>query len=340
MKLYAGIDLHSNNSVVTVIDEQDRVVAEKRLPNELERIVLMLAAFRDALAGIVVESTFNCYWLVDGLMQAGFQVHLANTAAIQQYEGIKYTDDQHDARWLAHLLRLGILREGYVYPRESRGVRDLMRRRMQLVQSRTTQLLAIQTQLERSTGRGMNAEAIKRAQPHELAGLVHDANVGSALCANLAVVQVLTEQIERLEREILGQVRLAAQFAPLLSIPGIGKILGLAIMLETGEIGRFAKRATSPPTRAACRPSASPTGRRRAKATPSAATPTWPGPSWRRPTLRCATTRASGASTSARLRAPTRSWPSRRWRTSWRARPTGSCAIRCPSMRRAPLPEN
>ena len=318
MKLYAGIDLHSNNSVVTVIDEQDRVVAEKRLPNELERIVLMLAAFRDALAGIVVESTFNCYWLVDGLMQAGFQVHLANTAAIQQYEGIKYTDDQHDARWLAHLLRLGILREGYVYPRESRGVRDLMRRRMQLVQSRTTQLLAIQTQLERSTGRGMNAEAIKRAQPHELAGLVHDANVGSALCANLAVVQVLTEQIERLEREILG----------------------LAIMLETGEIGRFAKRATSPPTRAACRPSASPTGRRRAKATPSAATPTWPGPSWRRPTLRCATTRASGASTSARLRAPTRSWPSRRWRTSWRARPTGSCAIRCPSMRRAPLPEN
>jgi transposase len=241
MKLYAAIDLHSNNSVVTVIDEQDRVVAEKRLPNELERIVLMLAAFRDALVGIVVESTFNWYWLVDGLMQAGFRVHLANTAAIQQYEGIKYTDDQHDARWLAHLLRLGILREGYVYPRESRGVRDLMRRRMQLVQSRTTQLLAIQTQLERSTGRGMNAEAIKRVLPAELAARVSDANVGSAMRANLAVLQVLTEQIERLEREILDQVRLAAQFAPLLSIPGIGKILGLAIMLETGEIGRFAK---------------------------------------------------------------------------------------------------
>jgi transposase len=129
-------------------------VAEKRLPNELERIVLMLAAFRDALVGIVVESTFNWYWLVDGLMQAGFRVHLANTAAIQQYEGIKYTDDHHDARWLAHLLRLGILREGYIYPKDSRGVRDLMRRRMQLVDSRTSQLLAIQTQLERSSGAG------------------------------------------------------------------------------------------------------------------------------------------------------------------------------------------
>ena len=36
---YNGIDLHSNNSVVTVTDEDDRVVAERRLPNELGRIV-------------------------------------------------------------------------------------------------------------------------------------------------------------------------------------------------------------------------------------------------------------------------------------------------------------
>jgi hypothetical protein len=36
---YSGIDLHSNNSVVTVIDETDRIVAEKRLPNDLGRIV-------------------------------------------------------------------------------------------------------------------------------------------------------------------------------------------------------------------------------------------------------------------------------------------------------------
>ena len=83
MKLYAGIDLHSNNSVVSVIDEQDRVLFEKRLPNELERIIVALMAFKEALVGVVVESTFNWYWLVDGLMQAGFQVHLANTAAIQ-----------------------------------------------------------------------------------------------------------------------------------------------------------------------------------------------------------------------------------------------------------------
>jgi transposase len=85
------------------------------------------------MEGIVVESTCNWYWLVDGLMEQGHRVHLANTAAIQQYDGLKYTDDDSDARWLAHLLRLGVLPpEGYIYPKQERAVRDLLRKRSQL----------------------------------------------------------------------------------------------------------------------------------------------------------------------------------------------------------------
>src|SRR3954467_10202345 len=153
MKLYAGIDLHSNNSMIVIIDEQDRVVLQDRFSNALQQILLALASFKQRLLGVVVESTYNWYWLVDGLMQAGYTVHLAHPAAIAQYEGLKYSADEHDARWLAHLLRLGILREGYIYPREARAVRDLMRRRMQLVQTRTTQLICMQTQFTRSTAK-------------------------------------------------------------------------------------------------------------------------------------------------------------------------------------------
>lgn len=108
MKLYGAIDLHSTNSVLVLIDEQDRVVYQKRLPNDLGLIVMELSTYRAEIEGIVVESTYNWYWLVDGLMEQGYQVHLANPAAIQQYEGLKYTDDHSDARWLAHLLRLGL----------------------------------------------------------------------------------------------------------------------------------------------------------------------------------------------------------------------------------------
>jgi transposase len=239
MKLYAGIDLHSNNSVIAVIDEQDRVVFQKRLPNELERILLALASFKQWLMGVVVESTYNWYWLVDGLMQAGYVVHLANPAAIVQYQGLKYSGDEHDARWLAHLLRLKILREGYIYPREARAVRDLMRRRMQLVQTRSAQLACMHTQFTRSTASSPSSDALKRMLPEELETLLEEPNVASGVRANLEVVGTLNREIAL--REVIEQVRLAAQFAPLLSIPGIGRILALAIMLETGAIERFAK---------------------------------------------------------------------------------------------------
>lgn len=241
MKLYAGIDLHSNNSVVAIIDEQDRVVFQKRLANDIERILLALASFQQWLVGVVVESTYNWYWLVDGLAQAGYTVHLANPAAIVQYEGLKYSADEHDARWLAHLLRLGILREGYIYPREARAVRDLMRRRMQLVQTRSAQLICMHTQFMRSSAKSPSSEVLKRMLPEEVAGLLEEPNVASGIRANLAVVHTLNREIARLEREVLEQVKLAAQFEPLLSVPGIGRILGLAIMLETGALERFAK---------------------------------------------------------------------------------------------------
>ena len=109
MALYCGIDLHSNNHLLTVIDEQDRRRYEKRLRNDVAVTIAALEPYRGELVGVAVESTFNWYWLVDGLMEARFRVQLVNTAAVQQYSGLKHTDDQHDAFWLAHLMRLGIL---------------------------------------------------------------------------------------------------------------------------------------------------------------------------------------------------------------------------------------
>ena len=90
---YCGIDLHSNNSVVLVSDEEDRIVLQKRLPNELGQIQAALEPHREELMGVVVESTFNWYWLVDGLMDAGYRVHLAHPSAIKKYEGLKYSGD-------------------------------------------------------------------------------------------------------------------------------------------------------------------------------------------------------------------------------------------------------
>ena len=120
MKLYAGIDLHSSNNYIGIINEEDQRLYQKRLPNQLEYILPALEPFKKELEGVVVESTYNWYWLVDGLQDRGYKVHLANPSAIKQYEGMKHTDDKWDSFWLAHMKRLNILPEGYIYPREER----------------------------------------------------------------------------------------------------------------------------------------------------------------------------------------------------------------------------
>lgn len=240
MKLYGAIDLHSSNNVTVVIDEQDRVVYQKRLPNDLALIRKELSVYQSEVQGIVVESTYNWYWLVDGLMEQGYQVHLANTAAIQQYEGLKYTDDHSDARWLAHLLRLGVLPEGYIYPRADRPVRDLLRKRSQLVRQRTTNLLSIQNLLTRNTGSSLSAKRVKALDVQQVEELLPNGDLALAVKANLSVMLSADEQVELLEQTVTQRVKLRPQFSFLKTVPGIGEILALTIMLETGDIGRFA----------------------------------------------------------------------------------------------------
>jgi transposase len=237
--VYGGIDLHSNNSVVAVIDATGKLLYRRRLANELPRIAAALALFRDRLKGVVVESTFNWYWLVDGLMAAKYPVQLANTAAIQQYSGLKHGDDDSDAVWLAEMLRLGILPTGYIYPRAARGVRDLLRKRAHLVRQRTANILSIQNLMQRSAGAHLKGDTIKTLSAEQLGQLMPQPDVALAMGASLAVVQCLAEQIARLEKTVLGRVKLRPQFVKLKSIPGVGDILALTIMLETGEIGRF-----------------------------------------------------------------------------------------------------
>jgi transposase len=200
-----------------------------------------LAAFGEEIEGLVVESTYNWYWLVDGLMEVGYRVHLANTAAIVQYAGLKYADDDTDARWLAKLLRLGLLPEGYIYPKEERPVRDLLRRRSKLVQQHTGNLQSVQNLLARNLGHSLSANRIKRLSFDEVDGLLPDPDLALAVKGNLAVMRTLQGVISLLEKTVSKRIKLRPAFKPLLTVSGIGQILGLTIMLETGQIERFTK---------------------------------------------------------------------------------------------------
>jgi len=242
MELYSGLDLHSTNTYIGILNADLKHVFKKRVSNNLDLIVETLEPFKDQLKGLVVESTYNWYWLVDGLMDAGYGcVHLANPSAIRQYEGLKHSDDKHDAFFLAHLLILGILPQGYIYPKEDRPVRDLARKRMFLVKHKTAHILSLQSLITRCSGKRVSSNQIRKFTSADLEQLLKEEHLVLSAQANLDSISFLKQQIHRLEKVIKDKIKLSQAFNGLLTVPGIGNILAMTIMLEVGDIGRFAK---------------------------------------------------------------------------------------------------
>ncbi len=241
MKAYAGIDLHSNNSYVGIINQKDKRLYSKRHDNNLSQILKALKKYKKILQGIVVKSTYNWYWLVDGLMDNGYKVHLANPAAIQQYKGLKFKDDKKDAFWLAHLLRLGILPEGYIYPKELRPIRDMLRRRAMFVKQRTTQILSLQSMIARNRGLDFSGSSVSKFKKEFIQEVLECPDKVSIAWRQLQTIRFLSKQILGIESEVESKIKLKPAYQKLLTIPGVGKILAMTIMTEVGDINRFKK---------------------------------------------------------------------------------------------------
>ena len=242
MGLYAAFDLHANNNSLAMVDQNCSRMLYKKLFNDPELILEVLRPHKENIVGIVVESTYNWYWMVDMLMEEGSEVHLANPAEIKKYTGLKHRDDRHDAFWLAELLLLGILPEGYIYPKEERPVRDLLRKRGHLVKLRTSLIISLQNIITRNYGLRLNVNDVKRLRENRISPLL-EGNDDLALAGMVSKesIDFLTHQIRRIERAVKGKAALKEPYRYLLTLPGVGTILALTIMLETGPMSRFAQ---------------------------------------------------------------------------------------------------
>jgi len=237
--LWVGIDLHSNNHVIAIQDSKHERVFRKKLANDIKKTLACFERFKERICAITVESTYNWYWLVDGLMEAGYDVRLAHPAAINQYNGLKHSDDKDDAYFLAHLLCLGLLPEGYIYPKEERPVRDLNRKYRKFIEERTTHILSLKSSFNRSFSEHLSAYQIKKLTDKQVHEMVADKNSLAMTMADVDTIRYLTHTIEKLEGVLLSQVKLKPEFEKLMTLPGIGKALAISISLETGPISRF-----------------------------------------------------------------------------------------------------
>lgn len=238
-KVMAGIDLHSNNLVAGIMDLDGKRLSHRKLDCELKKVLAFLAPYKERLEKVAVESTYNWYWVVDGLQEAGYPVVLANPAKMEQYSGLKHGDDTSDAFFLAELLRLNILPTGHIYPAELRPVRDLLRRRMSLVHQRTALMLSFKSLFTRTTGQEMELKRLKAMSGLGAQSLYeHPAN---QLIARVQQehIEALTKSIIKIEMAVIRSAAELPNYRRLQTLPGVGRILGLTVTMETGDIGRF-----------------------------------------------------------------------------------------------------
>ena len=240
MTLYGGIDLHSNNNVVALTDEADRIVYRKRLANDLETVLATLAPYREEISGIVVESTYNWYWLVDALMEAGYR------SAPGQHRGDRAVQ-RAEVQRRRH--RRGLAGQAAAPRAVARGV--------YLPQGRASgaRSAATSAQPGASTyGQPPGGAEPVLAQPRTLAqrqrGPAVDAGVGRR-AGDRPQPGAGDPEHGAGDARSAGSDRSAgarglaadesdAGLEPLLTVSGIGRILGLTIALETGPIERFA----------------------------------------------------------------------------------------------------
>ncbi|MFC1499036.1 transposase [Verrucomicrobiota bacterium] len=215
MGLHCAIDLHGDNGYYGIMNEAGKRIYEKRLPNKLPVILEALKPFKKDLdAGVVVESTYNWYWLVDGLEENGYMPRLANPAAVVQYDGLKNADDKTDAFFLAELSRLKILPEGYIYPKEHRPVRDLLRRRLLLVRHKTAHILSFQNLIARERGEKISSNSICKLHEEEVKQFFDDSRLVLMGQTNISTIRFLTKQIREIEKVVLKEVKTRVRETP------------------------------------------------------------------------------------------------------------------------------
>ena len=237
-ELYAGADLHGNNVFLSVCADGNAQF-KRRVKTNLTAVNAALDPYWSRIKAMGVESTFNWYWLVDGLREQNRDVRLGNPAKMKQYKGLKHADDASDARWLAELVRLDIFPDSYIYPKDVRSVRDALRRRQLFVRRRTQVLLSLQSLLERYGLNAPGSRAIQQWTEAEIVATGLDPFVQLQLRTLLEAVHCSDRLAKQIETEVLKFVEPNESFDRVQIVPGIGKTLGMCIVLESGEFFRF-----------------------------------------------------------------------------------------------------
>ena len=178
-------------------------------------------------------------WVRDQLATVGWDIRLADARKVKAIAPLACKTDRVDARVLADLVRRDLVPEVWVPPLDDRAIRERLRRRSHLIRLRTS---AINRSFGLLTQWGLRRNLTALRKPGALDELAEHGVPQvwrQSITTLLAVIDDLDRQLAPLERELRPLARADERAKLLMSIPGIGELLGLTIASEIGDIARF-----------------------------------------------------------------------------------------------------
>lgn len=239
-EFYCGIDLHARSMYFCILNQAGETQLHKNLPAEPGSFLAALASFRPSIV-VGVECMFAWYWIADLCHQEGIPFVLGHALYMKAIHGAKAKNDRLDAKKLAVMLRGGTFPQAYVYPREMRATRDLLRRRTKLVRFRAELMAHITNTNSQANLLPLACKVRTLANKSHILERFQDPITRRSMHLDLEIIHFMDRQIENLEKELL---RKAQHHQPrtlnlLRTVHGIGPVLAMTILYEIHDVARF-----------------------------------------------------------------------------------------------------
>ena len=239
-KYYCGIDLHTQTMYAVILDSAGNTVKEANIkanPSDLEKL---LKPYKNEVV-VGVECIFSWYWVSDWCVENGVEFILGHALYMKAIHQGKKKSDKIDAQKIAALIHGDLFPIAYVYPKKLRGTRDLLRRRMSMVQERSQlygHIKIMGHQINQPFGpQSFNHKCNRVGIEDRFTDIFQKINCET----DLKLMAGYDEAINNIENKVIKELKteLPKELNIVKSIPGVGKVLSLIIILEIGDIKRF-----------------------------------------------------------------------------------------------------
>ena len=239
-KFYCGIDLHARSMYVCILDSKGQVKFHKDIKTSPDALMQAIRPYLDGLV-IAVECMFSWYWVADFSEDNNIDFILGHALYMKAIHGGKAKNDKVDSHKIASLIRGGTFPMAFVYPRDMRSTRDLLRRRMHLMRKRAELLCHIH-----NTNTQYNYDRIGKNLRYKsnrklVDGRFADPSVQKNVDLDIQLINFYDEQLSGIEWYIQKHAKINdyQSYMLLNSVPGIGKIISLVVLYEIYDIKRF-----------------------------------------------------------------------------------------------------